>query len=439
VGTPRNIVIIDDDNAFANLLTEVLSQGDYHVKAYVDPAAGSVALDAGSFDLAIIDQQMEGITGAELLRKIRIKSKIPVIIISGYLNPTITPSLINQGVSGIFFKPLNIFALLKRIEEIFQGKVISSGIVVQASPATEMRGLTRTPFTSPLTKELFLKKIQSLASFKGVLLLIGDGSGAFSAVAEELIRRAAAEDCLLKFPPSPESGKTVDGAEATTLVRKLLEDKKTATFFIRNVKDITGEIKDVLFKIARHDSPFDKSPPVRFIFCLEKELDELYESGAIDDEMYIFMGNVELRLPRADSSARRGLTAAPREAPSPSAGRILVVDDEAPHAQMIVDLLDVAGYKALMMTSPAEALQTLKKEKFSLILTDFRMPGIDGIDFVSQARTLSQDVPIFIITGDIQLPEMVRVANMGITRLITKPIDPRGLIREIDGVLKRSV
>jgi len=170
---------------------------------------------------------------------------------------------------------------------------------------------------------------------------------------------------------------------------------------------------------------------------LEEELDTLYENRVIDDEMYLFMGNLELRLPRGDNSNKKAIPAGHIVKEDGGLERILVIDDEELHAQMMVDVLSTAGYKALKLTSPIEALKILKKEKFSLILTDFRMPEINGVDFISQARALAPSVPFFIITGNIQLPEMVRVANMGITRLITKPIDPRSFLKEVDRVLKK--
>lgn len=405
-----------------------------------------------------------------------------MIVVSGFLDNTAAQTFINLGVSGIFLKPLNIFALLQRLEELFKGLVKASGAVIVEAGGS---GLTKTPFGNYFNKELFVKKLQSLASFKGSLLLVGEAQSPFMTVAEAIVKHSpqgagekllvwkkefAEAEALQRVCASLDSGVKAS-AEATSA---------GITFFLRSLESLSAAEKNAIYKIAKKEAPFglEGVPVARFIICLEQELDALYEKQIVDDEMYLFLGNLELRLPKGNAAERSGklggassqtvsplgsIAGASSKAPfinpllskeealaqtNPGekggvalagaatggnrlANRILVLDDEDLHAQMLIDLLSDSGYSALKLNNPSEALVALKKERFSLVITDFRMPGINGVDFVAQLRQIDPTLPVFIVTGNIQLPEMVRIGNMGITRLIQKPIDVKTFIEQV--------
>lgn len=425
---PRTIFVIDDDGDFVSLLTEILTQASYQVQSSTDPVQALATAEGNHFDLIMIDQRMGQMTGCELLSRFRQKNtETPVIVISGFLEHTSAQQFINLGVAGLFFKPLNIFALLKRVEEIFKGLVKSSGT---AALDSGVHGLTRTPFGNSSTKDVFLKKIQALSSFKGNLLLVGDAGIPFEMVAQEIVKKSTMGEKLVLWEPSfAKMEKCVAALKGVT----------SATFLVESVDMLSSSEKATMYKIAKHEPPFDDLPPSRFIFCLEQELDALYEKRAIDDEFYLFLGSLELKLPKvcppgvpqnSDSGGRsRGSSKTPK--------RVLVLDDEDLHAQMIVDLLEEGGYQALKLNTPADALLAMKKERFCLIVTDFRMPGINGVDFVSQVRQLEPAMPIFVVTGNIQVPEMVRIGNMGITRLFEKPLELQKFLDEVRSVAKK--
>lgn len=432
MSSPRNIFVIDDDGDFVALLTEILSQAGYQVQSNTHPSEALAIASQNHFDLIIIDQKMGQMTGVDLLSKLREKDPgTPVIIVSGFLEPSATQTFINLGVSGIFLKPLNIFALLQRVEELFKGLVRSSGSSVVESG---IRGLTRTPFGGAFNKEFFLKKVQSLASFRGSLLLVGDTQSPFQTIAEAIVKKSVEGDKLVVWQK--------DWAESHAL-ENILPHASLLTILINSIESLSTEERCAIYKIAKNEEPFDKIPPTRFIVRLERELEELYEKQIVDDEMYLFLGNLELRLPRGATSETlrqedTGAVVLSSKTESPAKiVRIMVLDDEDLHAQMVVDLLQEAGYSTLKLNNPAEALSILRKERFSLVITDFRMPGINGVDFVTQARQLDSGLPIFIVSGNIQLPEMVRIGNMGITRLIQKPIDLKTFIDQVKQIHAR--
>ncbi len=429
MGQSQNIFIIDDDGDFVSLLTEILTQAGYGVSSTTKAEKAAAFLAEAAYDLLVIDQRLGETTGVELLREIRKKhSTLPVIVISGFLDHDSAQEFVNLGVSGIFFKPLNIFALLKRVEELFNGSVKASGL---ATPDPGIRGFTQTPFGSTVSRELFFKKLQTLVDFRGTLLLIGDESSPFRAVAEEFAKHSAAGEKLLPWQ--------ADYAREEGLLRAV--GSSPTLFLVERIEALSEAERTLFYRIAKKEAPFEKLPNVRFLFCLNKELDALYEEKAIDDEFYLFLGNLELKLPKIaglghihnpDSvqKALKHLSSTPfKDAKTPA--RVLVLDDEDLHAQMVVDLLESCKLGALKLNNPSEALLAMRKERFSLIITDFRMPGINGVDFVAQARQTDAALPIFIVTGNIQLPEVVRLGNMGVTRLIQKPIDAKAFMEEV--------
>lgn len=102
---------------------------------------------------------------------------------------------------------------------------------------------------------------------------------------------------------------------------------------------------------------------------------------------------------------------------------IMVIDDEANYAEMIVNLLDSVGYRAEMRTSPAAALDALRQRTYSLVISDYKMPGLDGSEFLKQMREVHPTLPVIMISGYMNTPELLKVANIGVTLVLEKPFD----------------
>src|SRR5688572_22129288 len=85
--------------------------------------------------------------------------------------------------------------------------------------------------------------------------------------------------------------------------------------------------------------------------------------------------------------------------------RILVVDDDTTFLLMLKSFLEKKGYKAVTESTAEKGLQTLEKSKFDLILSDYRMPGMDGIEMLNTLNELNIRTPLILITsyGDIKL------------------------------------
>jgi CheY-like chemotaxis protein len=115
--------------------------------------------------------------------------------------------------------------------------------------------------------------------------------------------------------------------------------------------------------------------------------------------------------PVASTIMPRAELARPGSGPTVSieAAQILVLDDETSLAELLGEMLGMLGHFPTVCHTPAEALALLDKEKFDLILSDFRMPGMDGQQFFRMATQKQPDMAkrIVFLTGDVVNPETV--------------------------------
>jgi CheY-like chemotaxis protein len=82
--------------------------------------------------------------------------------------------------------------------------------------------------------------------------------------------------------------------------------------------------------------------------------------------------------------------------------RVLIVDDEVMVGELLQDMLRLMGYTPEYCISPVEALERIERERFDLILSDYRMPEMDGQDFYRQVRQTdpSSASRMIFLTGD---------------------------------------
>lgn len=107
------------------------------------------------------------------------------------------------------------------------------------------------------------------------------------------------------------------------------------------------------------------------------------------------------------------------------AGRILVLDDEEHYAEMLQDLLRQHNYRVDIATRPERAIDQLEAIPYDLVISDFKMPVMDGADFLKKSRELYPNLPFILVSGLMNTPELVKVANMSVTLVMEKPLDTK--------------
>jgi len=79
--------------------------------------------------------------------------------------------------------------------------------------------------------------------------------------------------------------------------------------------------------------------------------------------------------------------------------KILVVDDEASMTQFLSIVLKKEGYQVTAVNSGSEALERAKSETFDVAITDFKMPGADGIEVLSSLKKIDPNLPVILMTA----------------------------------------
>ncbi len=107
--------------------------------------------------------------------------------------------------------------------------------------------------------------------------------------------------------------------------------------------------------------------------------------------------------------------------------KILVIDDEKATLSMFRLFLDAYGYSVYTAENGAEGLEIFRKEKPAIVLTDIKMPGIDGLAVLQQIKEIAPKTAVIVITGhgDTDLAEQAAVLNA--VDIIHKPIKKEAL------------
>lgn len=117
---------------------------------------------------------------------------------------------------------------------------------------------------------------------------------------------------------------------------------------------------------------------------------------------------------------------------------ILVVDDEAAIRDMVRMALEIEGFNVSDASNAHQAAKLLEQEKIDLILLDWMMPGISGIDFAGRLRREGNNqVGIIMLTAKDDEADMVRGFDVGADDYVKKPFSTKELLSRINAVLRR--
>jgi two-component system NtrC family response regulator len=102
---------------------------------------------------------------------------------------------------------------------------------------------------------------------------------------------------------------------------------------------------------------------------------------------------------------------------------ILVVDDEKNYLLVLSEILQDEGYEVLTALGGQEALEIQKSSDLDLILTDMKMPGMDGIELLENIKALDPDLPVIMMTAHGTIDKAVEAMQKGAYSYILKPFD----------------
>jgi two-component system cell cycle response regulator CpdR len=115
--------------------------------------------------------------------------------------------------------------------------------------------------------------------------------------------------------------------------------------------------------------------------------------------------------------------------------RILLAEDDDSMRGFLERALDKAGYDVLSFSNGADAYERLKREPFTLLLTDIVMPRMDGIELARRAAEIDPDLKIMFITGFAAVVLNNESAAPKDARVLSKPFHLKDLVREVERLL----
>ena len=128
-----------------------------------------------------------------------------------------------------------------------------------------------------------------------------------------------------------------------------------------------------------------------------------------------------------DSQRPRGGTrqaptaAAPRPVSGATRPRVLVVDDEASIRDLLSKTLALAEYDVDVAPDGRSALERMRMYPYDLLIADLKMPGMDGLTVIREAKRYKSDLPVIIITGFSTESSAIEAVNLGVAGYLTKP------------------
>jgi excisionase family DNA binding protein len=120
-------------------------------------------------------------------------------------------------------------------------------------------------------------------------------------------------------------------------------------------------------------------------------------------------------------SARPSPVPAPRPATGAGRPRILVVDDEASIRDLLAKTLALAEYEVDVAPDGRSAIERMRLYPYDLLIVDLKMPGMDGLAVIREAKRYKADLPVIIITGFSTESSAIEAVNLGVAGYLTKP------------------
>ncbi|MBW2242545.1 MAG: sigma-54-dependent Fis family transcriptional regulator [Deltaproteobacteria bacterium] len=107
--------------------------------------------------------------------------------------------------------------------------------------------------------------------------------------------------------------------------------------------------------------------------------------------------------------------------------RVAILDDETRLVGILEMLLRREGYDAIGFGEPERAIEALAEGRFDLLLTDLRMPGMDGIQVLERVREIDPNLPVIVLTAHASIETAIRAVRLGAFEYVEKPFNNDGL------------
>ena len=119
-------------------------------------------------------------------------------------------------------------------------------------------------------------------------------------------------------------------------------------------------------------------------------------------------------------------------------GHVYVIDDDAAMRDSLNFLLDSSGFGVTLFDNAQNFIDTLPGLAFGCVVSDVRMPGIDGIELLKRMKAQNSPFPILIMTGHGDVPLAVEAMKLGAVDFLEKPFEDDRLITMIEAAIRQA-
>jgi DNA-binding response OmpR family regulator len=272
----------------------------------------------------------------------------------------------------------------------------------------------------PFSKQELVRVVNPLFTELSKILLVDD-----SMTCRRLIRPSMEQEGYRVM----EAG---DGEEALEIIRKKKVDLIICDIDMPRMDGIT------LCRIVRQQEKL--TMPVLLLSSkhTDKAIISGFNAGADD---YIIKSDYsatrKIVIPELLSRVRRLLNATKGQG---RPERVLLAEDSATILHTIKHALSIQGFKVDVATDGLYTWEKLNQEQYDLLIVDYEMPYVDGLELCTRIRQSSKfdELPIIIETSNYSAADQIKIRSIGIQAFITKPFSPDRLIAEVERVLAEA-
>lgn len=305
------LLLIDDDEDFASSLVSVLEASGYAVTGVPDGEAGVRAAAEQSFDVVICDFRMPGLSGMQVLQRIRsARPQLPVILMTAFSTTERAIESMKGGAFDYLMKPFDPPELLQVIERALQ----ASSATARPVPLREAEAGKEALVGSSRAMQEIFKQLGSLAGTPVPVLILGETGTGKELVARALhlhSSRSAHAFVAVNCAAIPENLIESElfghekGAFTHAVARRVgrFEQAQGGTLFLDEIGDLPAAVQAKLLrvlqerKVSRVGGVQEMTLDVRIITATHHDLPEMIRKGTFREDLFYRLNGAVLRLP----------------------------------------------------------------------------------------------------------------------------------------------